>query len=139
MSSKLVEFFNKQPRLGALASSDRSGRVNVAYFNSMRMLDERTVVMGLGRNRTLANLQENPHAAFMILEPGKTLEGWKGLRVYMLMKSCQTQGELLEEIRKEIARHAGEKAASMIQAAVTFEVTEVRPLADFGQGWENSI
>lgn len=139
MSSKLVEFFNKQPRLGALASSDRSGRVNVAYFNSIRMLDDRTVVMGLGRNRTLANLQENPRAAFMILEPGKTFEGWKGLRVYMVMKSCETEGELLENIKKEIAQHAGEKAASMIQAAVSFEVTELRPLADFGQGWEKSI
>jgi len=139
MSSKLVEFFNKQPRLGALATSDRSGRVNVAYFNSLRMLDDRTVVMGLGRNRTLANLQENPHAAFMILEPGKTLEGWKGLRVYMIMKECETQGELLEEIRKQIAKHAGERAASIIQAAVSFEVTEIRPLADFGQGWESSI
>lgn len=139
MSSKLVEFFNKQPRLGALASSDRSGRVNVAYFNSIRMLDDRTVVMGLGKNRTLSNLQENPHAAFMILEPGKTLDGWKGVRVYMIMKSCETQGKLLDEIRQEIAEKAGKKAASIIQAAVTFEVTEIRPLADFGQGWENSI
>lgn len=139
MSSKLVEFFNKQPRLGALATSDRSGRVNVAYFNSLRMLDDRTVVMGLGRNRTLSNLQENPHAAFMILEPGETLDGWKGLRVYLVMKSCETQGKLLEEIKQEIAKHAGEKAASIIQAAVRFEVKEIRPLADFGQGWENSI
>jgi len=139
MSSKLVEFFNKQPRLGALATSDRSGRVNVAYFNSIRMLDDRTVVMGLGRNRTLTNLQENPNAAFMILEPGKTLDSWKGVRVYMEMKTCETQGPLLEEINGEIAKHAGERAASMIQAAVRFEVTEIRPLADFGQGWERSI
>lgn len=139
MSSKLVEFFNRQPRLGALATSDRSGHVNVAYFNSLRMLDEKTVVMGLGRNRTLANLQENPHAAFMILEPGKSLDSWKGLRVYMEMKTCETQGPLLQEIRDGISKVAGERAASMIHAAVTFQVTEIRPLADFGQGWERSI
>ncbi|MGQ9858164.1 MAG: pyridoxamine 5'-phosphate oxidase family protein [Thermodesulfobacteriota bacterium] len=139
MSSKLVEFFNRQPRLGALATSDRSGKVNVAYFNSLRMVDENTVVMGLGRNRTLANLQENPHAAFMILEPGKTLDSWKGLRIYMEMKSCETQGPLLQEIKDGISKLAGQKAASMIYAAVTFQVTEIRPLADFGQGWERSI
>jgi hypothetical protein len=139
MSSKLVEFFNKQPRLGALATADRSGRVNVAYFNSLRMLDETTVVMGLGKNRTLANLQENPHAAFMILEPGKTLDSWKGIRVYLKMKSCETQGPLLEEIKGQIEKFVGRQAASMIQAAVTFQVTEIRPLADFGQGWEKSI
>jgi len=27
----------------------------------------------------------------------------------------------------------------MIHAALAFEVTEIRPLADFGQGWEKSI
>jgi hypothetical protein len=29
--------------------------------------------------------------------------------------------------------------ARMIHAAVTFEIYEIRPLADFGQGWEKSI
>lgn len=139
MNSALVEFFNKQPRLGALATSDGSGKVNVAYFNSLKMLDERTVIMGLGKNRTLANLQENPNAAFMILEPGKSLDTWKGIRVYMRMKSCETQGPLLEEIKGQIEKFAGKKAASMIHAAVTFEVREIRPLVDFGQGWEKSI
>jgi len=27
----------------------------------------------------------------------------------------------------------------MIQVAVTFEIYEIRPLIDFGQGWEKSI
>jgi len=27
----------------------------------------------------------------------------------------------------------------MIHSAVAFEVQEIRPLADFGQGWEKSI
>jgi hypothetical protein len=30
-------------------------------------------------------------------------------------------------------------SAKMIHAAVTYEVQEIRPLADFGQGWEKSI
>jgi hypothetical protein len=139
MGSKLMEFFNKQPRLGALATATRAGQVNVAYFNSIRMVDDQTVVMGLGKNRTLANLQENPHAAFMILEPGDSPMSWKGLRVYMTMTECQTGGEKLEIIRAEIARVAGEGPAKMIQAAVTFRIHELRPLADFGQGWEKSI
>jgi len=103
------------------------------------MVDEKTVLMGLGKNRTLANLQENPHAAFMILEPGQTLASWKGLRVYMRMTECQTSGPKLEEIKSEIAKVAGEGAAKILHAAVTFEVREIRPLADFGQGWEKSI
>ncbi len=139
MSAKLMEYFNKQPRLGTMSTSNKNGQVNVAYFGSPQMIDEKTVFMGLGNNRTFSYLQENPHAVFMIMEPGKTLSEWKGVRVYLKMTECQTSGEKLDQIRAKIAKAAGEGAAKMIHAAVTFEVGELRPLADFGQGWEKSI
>jgi len=139
MSAKLMEYFNKQPRLGTLSTADKAGNVNVAYFGSPRMVDEKTVFMGLGKNRTFANLQENPHAAYMIMEPGASLPEWKGVRVYLTMTECQTSGEKLDQIKAVIAQKAGEGAAKMIHAAVTFEIKEIRPLADFGQGWEKSI
>jgi len=139
MSEKLVEYFNKQPRLGTLSTSDKTGKVNSAYFGSPRMVDEKTVFMGLGNNRTFANLQDNPHAMFMVMEPGKTIMDWKGVRIYVKMTDCQTAGEKLDEMRATIAKHAGEGAGKMIHAAVTFEIQEIRPLADFGQGWEKSI
>jgi hypothetical protein len=103
------------------------------------MVDEKTVFMGLGNNRTFANLQENPKAVFMIMEPGNTLPEWKGVRVYLKMIDCQTSGKKVESIKAVIAEKAGKNAAEMIHAAVSFEVSELRPLADFGQGWEQSI
>ena len=139
MSAKLMEYFNKQPRLGTLSTADKEGKVNVAYFGSPRMVDEKTVFMGLGKNRTFDNLQENPHAVYMIMEPGESLPEWKGVRVYLVMTECQTSGEKLDQIRGVIAEKAGEGAAKMIHAAVTFDIKEIRPLADFGQGWEKSI
>jgi len=139
MSEKLMAYFNKQPRIGTLSTADSDGKVNVAYFGSPRMVDEKTVFMGLGQNHTFANLQQNPNAVFMIMEPGNTLPEWKGVRVYLKMTDCQTSGEKLDSIKTVIAEKAGENAAKMIHAAVTFEVQEIRPLADFGQGWENSI
>jgi hypothetical protein len=139
MSTKLMEYFNKQPRLGTLSTSGKDGKVNVANFGSPRMIDEKTVIMGLSKNRTLANLQENPHAVFMIMEPGKTISEWKGVRVYLKMTECQTSGEKLDKIKAQIAKIAGEAAAKRVHAAVTLEVYEIRPIADFGQGWEKSI
>jgi hypothetical protein len=139
MSAKLMEYFNKMPRLGTLSTSDKDGKVNVAYFGSPRMVDEQTVFMGLGQNRTFANLRENPNAVFMIMEPGESVPEWKGVRVYLKMTECETSGERLDQIRALIAEKGGEKAAKMIHAAVTYEVQEIRPLADFGQGWEKSI
>ena len=139
MSKKLMEYFNKQPRIGTLSTADKNGKIDVAYFGSPHMPDEKTVFMGLGNNRTYANLQDNPHAAFMIMEPGKSLPEWKGVRLYLKMTDCETSGEKLDVIRALIAEKGGEGAAKMIIAAVTFEIEELRPLADFGQGWEQSI
>jgi hypothetical protein len=139
MPGKLMEYFNRQPRIGAMGTAGKDGKVDVAVFGSPRMIDEKTVVMGLGRNRTFLNLQENPHAVFIIMEPGKSLAEWKGLRVYLKMKSSATSGKAFETLREQIARVIGEQAAKMIHAAVTFEVMEVRPIIDTGQGWERTI
>jgi hypothetical protein len=139
MSLELMRYFNKQPRLGALSTASKDGKVNSAYFGSPHMVDEKTILMGLAKNRTLAYLQENPQAVFMIMEPGKTISEWKGVRIYVKMTDCATSGEKLDKMKAKIAAAAGEAAAKMVHAAVTFDVQEIRPLADFGQGWEKSI
>jgi hypothetical protein len=139
MSAKLMEYFNKNPRLGTLSTSSKDGKVNVACFGSPHMVDDKTVVISTAKNRTFANLLENPFAVYMIIEPGKTVLDWKGVRVYMRMKEYSTSGPMLDMIRSQTAKFVGEEAAKMLYAAVTFEVDEVRPIVDRGQGWENSI
>jgi hypothetical protein len=103
------------------------------------MIDEKTVVVALGRGRTFANLQENPHAVYMIMEPGEGLLHWKGIRVYLRMKEAFESGPKLEDYRSRMAEIVGEQAAGMIAVLAVFEVTELRPLVDLGQGWEKSI
>ena len=139
MSSKLMEYFNKQPRLGTLSTANKEGKVDAACFGSPRMIDEKTVLMGLGKNRTFANLQENPYAVFMIMEPGQSLPEWKGVRVYLKMIECQTEGEKLDQLKAQVAKVGGENAAKMMHAAVIFTIEEIRPVVDLGQGWEKSI
>jgi hypothetical protein len=139
MSAKLMEYFNKQPRIGTLSTASKDGQVDSACFGSPRMIDEKTVVMSVRKARTFTNLQENPNAVFMIIEPGKTSPEWKGVRVYLKMTDCQTSGEKLEAARKVIAQRLGEETAKAIHAMITFEIQEIRPLSDVGQGWEKSI
>jgi predicted pyridoxine 5'-phosphate oxidase superfamily flavin-nucleotide-binding protein len=139
MSAKLMEYFNKMPRLGALSTSSKDGRVNVAVFGSPRMTDEKRVIMATRKNRTFANLQENPYAVFMIMEPGKTTSEWRGLRVYLRMTGYKTEGEELIAFRKQIAARVSEEAAKAIYAAVEFEIYDVRPLVDTGQKWEDYL
>jgi len=139
MPLKLMEYFNKSPRLGTLSTADKAGKVDSAVLGSPRMTDEKTVVVGLGKNRTLANLQQNPHAVYLVMEPGKTLPEWKGVRVYLKAKNIATSGPALETYKAQIAKVAGQQAADMMAAMVTFDITEVRPLIDMGQGWEKSV
>jgi len=134
-----MDYFNKSPRIGTLSTADKTGNVDSAVFGSPRMTDEKTVVMGLGKNRTLANLQQNPHAVYLIMDSGATLMDWKGIRVYLKTKKIATSGPVLDTFKAQMAKVAGEEAAKMIYAVVNFEVTEIRPLIDMGQGWEKSV
>lgn len=139
MTSKLMDYFNKQPRIGVLSTASKDGKVDSAVFGSPNMTDEKTVVIATGKNRTFSNLQENPYAMFLIMEPGADIMAWKGIRVYLKMKESATSGEMLDMIKSQIAKIAGEEGAKMIYATVTFEIIELRPIVDFGQGWEKSI
>ncbi|MDD1700552.1 MAG: pyridoxamine 5'-phosphate oxidase family protein [Methanoregula sp.] len=139
MPSKLMEYFNKSPRIGSLSTADKAGNVDSGIFGSPRMTDDRTVVMGLGKNRTLANLQQNPHAVYLIMEPGASIMDWKGIRVYLKAQNIAISGPVLETFKAQMAKVAGEEAAKMIYATVSFLVTEVRPIIDMGQGWEKSV
>lgn len=139
MPSDLIDYFNKSPRLGVLSTSSTDGRVDSAVFGSPQMIDEKTVVAASADNRTFTNLRENPYAMYTIMEAADSITDWKGIRVYMKLKEYATSGELLDMIRSEAAKFVGEEGAKMIYASLTFEVYEVRPLVDFGQGWEKSI
>ena len=129
---QLMEMFNKQPRIGTLSTADSEGNVNVAVFGSPHMIDENTVAMGIGDNRSLKYLKENPKAVFIVMEPGKTLPEWKGVRVYLEMSELETMGPFFEQIVMAIKHAVGEGASKMIKAAVKFKITSVRPLVDMG-------
>jgi hypothetical protein len=109
MSAKLMEYFNKTPRIGTLSTASKNGRVNTACFGSPRMIDEKTVVMSVPERPHLANLQENPNAVFIIIEPGKAPPEWKGVRVYLKMIGYETLGEKVEAKRKIVAQRGARR------------------------------
>ena len=41
MSAKLMEYFNKQPRIGSLSTASKDGKVNAACFGSPRILESK--------------------------------------------------------------------------------------------------
>jgi hypothetical protein len=129
---ELMALFNKRPRIGALATANTIGDVNVAVFGSPQMIDENTVIMGIGENRSFRNLQRNPKAVFIVMEPGETVIDWKGVRVYLEAVDMETSGSFCDQLKQNIAKAVGQQAADMIHAAIRFRITDVRPIVDRG-------
>jgi hypothetical protein len=127
---ELMALFNKRPRVGVLATSNKVGDVNAAVFGSPHMIDENTVVMGIGQNRSYRNLQRNPKAVFIVVEAGENPANWRGARVYLEAVEMETGGPFFEQIKGNIAKVAGQGAADMIHAAIRFRITEVRRIID---------
>jgi hypothetical protein len=127
---ELMELFNKRPRIGSLATASIKGEVNAAVFGSPRMIDENTVVMGVGKSRSLQNLQENPKAVFIVIEPAEASKEWKGVRVYLEALVIETEGPFFDQVKENSIKAVGKEAAERLQAAIRFKVKEVRPLID---------
>jgi hypothetical protein len=127
---ELMALFNKHSRIGILATSNKLGDVNAAVFGSPQMIDENTVVMGIGQNRSFRNLQRNPKAVFIVVEPGESAADWRGARVYLEAAEMETGGDFFDQIKRNIAKAAGREAADMIHAAIRFKITQVRAIID---------
>ena len=111
---KVMEMFNRKTRIGALATSSKNGDVNAAVFGSPQMIDEDTVIMAIGNNRSFKNLQENPKASFIVIEPGESPAQWKGVRLYLEVAEFERYGEVLDSFRENIRNVAGKKSADAI-------------------------
>lgn len=132
ITKEIIEVVNKPGRVGTLGTANKSGQPDVAYFGSPRLLDDGTLVMGLGNNRSLKNLEENPLAVFFCVAESPVTFKTPGYRLYLKVREIQREGALLDGIKDAIGKAAGPDAAKMIVAAVSFEVTEVRPLVAWG-------
>lgn len=127
-----VDGVNQPGRMGVLATADAEGHPDVAYFGSPRLDPEGSLVMGLSNNRSLANLEANPHAVFLAVEKSPVVFNTPGWRLYLRVIDIQREGPVLDAVRQAIEAQTGPEAANMIKAGVVFEVGEVRPLVDMG-------
>ena len=130
ITNEIMNTFNQPGKVGILATAGADGQPNAAYFGSAKLNADGTLVVGLGDNRSLKNLEQNPKAAYFLIEKSPVEFQTPGYRLYLKAGEIQKQGQVLDAIREAIAARAGEGAAKRIQAAAIFEVTSVRGLVD---------
>lgn len=131
ISKEVFEIVNKPGRVGVLGTADKNGQPNAAYFGSLRLMEDGSVVLGLGNNRSLKNLEENPLAVLFCVTESPVGFQTPGMRLYLKLKEIQKSGPFYDGIKVAIAEIAGADAANMIVAGVAFEVTDIRKLVDW--------
>jgi hypothetical protein len=129
---KLNEYFENAKGIGVLATADASGKVNVAVYARPHFTDEgdeKTVAFIMADRLSHANIQTNPHSAFLFVEEGK---GYVGKRLHLTKVREETSAELVAAIcrRCNYTMYGSES----LRSVVFFRVDEVLPLIGPGPG-----
>lgn len=76
----LQNWFQEAKGLGVMSTADRQGRPNAALFARPHFLENGLLGFVMLSRKTLANLQDNPHACFLYAKEGP---GYEGVRLYL--------------------------------------------------------
>ncbi len=133
VSAKVKEYLQQDARSNVLATTDQSGRVNIAIFGSLRLIDDSSLIMMTGDKRSFANLRENPFAACLVTLHGKTGPNQEGCRLYLKVRAIEDEGEKWREVKAHLKARVG-NAADGLNHLIWFDIEEARPILDMGQG-----
>jgi Pyridoxamine 5'-phosphate oxidase len=131
MATDLEQLLNDPRRVTVLATSDAEGLPNLAVIGCARPQPDGSWLIGLGDNRTLANLRATGKAALLVGLPGADLLLWQGTRIYLEADEFATSGSRFDALVAAVTTAAGRRAGRAIRCAVSCKVTGQRPLIDF--------
>jgi hypothetical protein len=133
VSETVKRYVSEAGKTRVISTANKIGQTNIAIFGSLALIDDETVAIMLGENRTYRNLAENPYASYLLTLPGKTGMQTEGCRIYLKVRRMEDGGKDFEAMKAMIKANIG-SAAEMLKHRVVFDVVEVRPILDFGQG-----
>ena len=124
----LKEYFKSHEGKGILATSDDTGRVDLALFARPHVMDHGTVAFIMADRLTHHNLTLNAGAAYMFMEKG---EGYKGVRLFLTKIREEQDTDLLYSLRSK--KYPSEKEERKTRFLVFFKVEKVLPLIGAGE------
>jgi len=120
----LDQYFKDTKGTGVLATADGEGRVDAAVYTRPHVMDTEIVAFIMPDRLTHHNLQSNDHAAYLFMEEGG---GYKGVRLFLTKMQEETEGELIQAIRRsKYGAACGEEEHCFF--LVYFKVDRVLPL-----------
>ena len=124
--NQLKEYFESTEGTGILSTADADGKVNSAIYARPRFLDDDSIAFIMLDRLSYANIQSNPHAAYLFLEQG---EGYKGVRLHLSKVAEEHNTPRIDELMAE--RGTG-SYAQKDRYLVFFAVDNILPLVGSG-------
>jgi hypothetical protein len=122
----LKDYFENAKGVGVLATADADGKANAAVYARPHFLDsedENTPTFIMNERLSYANVQANPHAAYLFVEEG---DGYVGKRLTLTkIKEVHDQEKIKPLRRRNLPDECYE---GKTQHLVHFRIDGVRPL-----------
>ncbi|MHB8108661.1 MAG: pyridoxamine 5'-phosphate oxidase family protein [Syntrophorhabdaceae bacterium] len=123
---KLSEYFENTMGRGVLATADASGTVDAAVYSRPHFIDDETAVWIMTDRLTHANLQSNPHAAYIFAEAKE--DAFVGKRLYLTKLREETDAAKIEQMKWRKTYKIPEEQQNEKRFLVYFHVDQVLPL-----------
>lgn len=94
----LHDYFENTEGRCVLATADARGMVDLAVYSRPHVINEDTVALIMLDRLSHANLQSNPHAAFLFMEAGAK---YVGKRLFLTKTGEEDDQEVIEKFRRK--------------------------------------
>lgn len=123
----LRDYFQNTKGTGILATSDSSGKVNVAVYSRPHYPgdDEQELAFIMADRLSHENLQSNPQAAYLFTEHG---EGYNGKRLFLTKTREESDPDKIAGLRRRNLPPECEGTDGKTRYLVYFRVDGTRPL-----------
>jgi len=119
----LKEYFENAKGIGVIATASGDGRVDTAIYARPHVMEDGLLAFIMRDRTTHANIQANPHAAYLFKEEGS---GYQGKRLYLTKVKEEQDAEIIESLsrRSYLSDRDGEESKFLVY----FKVDRERPL-----------
>ena len=121
----LKKYFESAKGTGVLATADSSGKVDAALYARPHVMDDGKIAFIMMDRLTHHNLQSNPYAAYLFVEPG---EHYEGKRLFLKKISEEKNTERLKAMRRKCSCNADKESDGQDRYLVIFELEKEVPL-----------
>ncbi|MFO8083683.1 MAG: pyridoxamine 5'-phosphate oxidase family protein [Desulfobacterales bacterium] len=124
-----AEYFEKTKGIGVMATADSKGKVDVAIYARPHVMDDGSLAFIMRDRLTHANLQANPHAAFLFIEESA---GFKGKRLFLTKMREEENSPLIQELSRRSYSSESENTKES-KFLVFFKLEKELPLIGSGK------